>query len=149
MTVRIDCHGTVCSCCEGCDTNSDDGELRAAAIKAKLETISFPIAGEDRVKALDWITNSDRLKLSADSSHLVDRYILAVFYYALDGDNWDVEENEISWLSGLSHCYWLGITCTAEGAVMNIDMGKSRMILWESLTFDAFFLIMHFILCSL
>ncbi len=113
----------------GPTTGTNTDEERAAAIKTKLETISFPIAGEDRVKALDWITNIDGLELSADSPHLVHRYILAVFYYALDGDNWDIEENEISWLSGLSHCYWVGIACAigGNGAVMSIDMGKSRM----------------------
>ena len=145
----IDCNKMKCppspsTCCTKCgndgsvpgllpDTGSgnsgDNGDLakklRAEAIKIKLEDISFPIGvGEARKKALDWITNTDSMNLSALSPILAERYILALFYYALDGDNWDFGGEESSWMSGVSQCYWVGITCTDNGNVMSIDMGK-------------------------
>ena len=109
--------------------NGDTEEMRAEAIKTKLEEISFPITvGPERVKALDWITNLDPMHIPADSLHLSHRYILALLYYSLDGDNWEVDKSEISWLSQLSHCYWLGIECNigTDGDVMSIDLGKDR-----------------------
>eukprot|EP00551_Chaetoceros_affinis_P009513 CAMPEP_0203671910 /NCGR_PEP_ID=MMETSP0090-20130426/7570_1 /ASSEMBLY_ACC=CAM_ASM_001088 /TAXON_ID=426623 /ORGANISM="Chaetoceros affinis, Strain CCMP159" /LENGTH=1155 /DNA_ID=CAMNT_0050537095 /DNA_START=55 /DNA_END=3519 /DNA_ORIENTATION=+ len=130
MPVRIDCPKMSCSCC-GCDDTKkpgvDEDEARAIAIKTKLEEISFPLIGEAQVKALNWITNIDRLKLEADSPHLVHRYILVLFYYALGGENWTVEEREILWLSQLSHCYWVGITCTTNGYVMGIEMESRNL----------------------
>ena len=38
--------------------------------------------------ALDWITNEDEAELCPDNNNLIQRYIMAVFYYSTDGDRW-------------------------------------------------------------
>jgi len=38
--------------------------------------------------ALDWITNEDEAELCPDDNNLIQRYIMAVFYYSTDGDRW-------------------------------------------------------------
>lgn len=39
-------------------------------------------------RALDWIANEDEAQLCPDDDNLIQRYIMAVFYYSTDGDRW-------------------------------------------------------------
>lgn len=39
-------------------------------------------------KALDWVVSQDGAQLCPDDPRVLQRYILAVFYYSTDGDNW-------------------------------------------------------------
>lgn len=39
-------------------------------------------------KALNWITNEDEAQLCPNDDNLIQRYIMAVFYYSTDGDRW-------------------------------------------------------------
>jgi len=45
--------------------------------------------GSSQGRALDWIINDDEAELCPDASNLVQRYIMAVFYYSTNGDQWD------------------------------------------------------------
>ena len=93
---------------------------RAMAIKEKLKEVSSEPETEiekPRTKALNWIINLDSQKLSASAPRLQQRYIMAVFYFILDGQNW----SHSPWLSGeTSVCDWYGVTCNHDGHVTGI-----------------------------
>lgn len=92
--------------------------------------------------AARWIADEDALKMDipsdpsyATSFDFVQRYILAVFYYALDGPNWT---NQMSFLGAASVCDWnaamvapdntpwrLGVFCNDNGAVAQISISAS------------------------
>jgi hypothetical protein len=48
----------------------------------------------------------------------MERYALAVLYYATDGDGWS---NNSGWLTDVSVCTWQGITC-ADSLVTKIEL---------------------------
>ncbi|CAB9498120.1 leucine Rich Repeat [Seminavis robusta] len=95
---------------------------------------------ETRLKAFDWIVNQDPLQLSYDSPNLVQRFLLALFYYQTTRHKPWKECNPVAspqgsatsgfcyepmyyggeatsniwgdqWLSPSHECQWAGITC--------------------------------------
>jgi hypothetical protein len=101
-------------------------------------------------KASDWIMNVDPLKLLPDSPTLIQRYLLAMFYFASssngpwkscnppeeEGDSTcefkhlaEVEpeltygsKESIRWLSGEDECSWAGVFCDENGYVAAIEL---------------------------
>jgi hypothetical protein len=92
---------------------------------------------EARLQALDWILNSDPMQLELDAENLIQRFILAVFYYQTTryqpwNDCNPPENDQVDtcyytpmfllesspdpmvgnrWLSKLHECFWAGIGC--------------------------------------
>ena len=66
---------------------------RESQIRDNLSGISFPElfdqANTPQAKALNWIIADDVSQLCPDDASLVQRYTLAVFYFATNGDNWN------------------------------------------------------------
>ena len=70
---------------------------------------------------------------SHESRKFIERYVLALFYYQTDGENWDDSHN---FLAPIDHCQWhnkyvtpqgafiKGVQCSEEGFVIDIDLGK-------------------------
>ena len=50
--------------------------------------------------------------LELDDPRFIQRYVMAVFYYAMDGPNW---VNNNGWLGEESECYWYGIDGASDG----------------------------------
>lgn len=86
-------------------------------------------------QAFHWIDQLDKRVLCpdiVDTALVYQRYTLAVFYYTLDGSNWNsCTENEPEipcsteqerWLSAASECDWYGITCDDAGLVSHLDL---------------------------
>ena len=77
--------------------------------------------------AYNWLIDEDTFFHDADSMPrdlVVQRYVLAVFYYATMGhQNW---VNTTNWLQG-SECFgnWFGISCNDQGNVRTLKFGKS------------------------
>jgi hypothetical protein len=53
-------------------------------------------------------------------NQLLERYILAVLYWAMGGPNWTQSEG---FLSDLPVCEWGGVTCGIEKTVVNLHLG--------------------------
>jgi hypothetical protein len=64
------------------------------------ETETFPNSAQ--AKALAWLRN-DSLAGEYDLRRLYQRYALAVFFYATNGNSW---ENSTGWLSDANECTW-------------------------------------------
>ena len=60
--------------------------------------------------ALKWIMHEDPAKLTASDKGVIDRYILAVFYYGSNDstDGWTKNDN---WMTGKGTCSWAGVQC--------------------------------------
>lgn len=134
-------------------------EERSQQIEAKLSTVSKPAdideAGSPQNMALNWLVNEDGLYLCPDSPILVQRYVVAVFYYSSIGDGWtecsapeelsdptSVAEANANcniqvdsgnggtdaWLTAVSECNWGGLVCVQnENALERIDFGEYAM----------------------
>ena len=112
------------------------------------------MAGSPQNMALDWLINKDAMYSCPEDDHLVQRYVVAVFYYSSIGDEWlqcsapdDLEnpdsiekanancniENESpdgggtdAWLTPVSECQWAGLACQRSigNVLVRIDFGE-------------------------
>ena len=129
---------------------------RRAAILGKVSKISDPVdlltENSPQRDALDFIVDEDLLQLCPDDPTLGQRYILSVFYYSTDGQNWSrcSKPNDTSnadqvaaanarcnirgdgsqlagtdaWLTPVSECEWGGITCADQNSVTSLFTGE-------------------------
>jgi hypothetical protein len=88
--------------------------------------------------AVDWIVNDDAYVdangLTVSDVKFIQRYVLAVFYFALGGDLWDVchradtscsADGEInSWLTSTDECTWFVVSCNDDGLIVSIAFRK-------------------------
>lgn len=68
--------------------------------------------GSPQHRAARWISDLDPLQLDIDDPRFEQRYVLALFYYATDGDNW---QNNQGWLTAQNECWWYGIAGISKG----------------------------------
>ena len=129
---------------------------RRAAILGEVSKISDPVdlltENSPQRDALDFIVDEDLLQLCPDDPTLDQRYILSVFYYSTDGQNWSrcSKPNDTSnadqvaaanarcnirgdgsqlagtdaWLTPVSECEWGGITCADQNSVTSLFTGE-------------------------
>ena len=92
--------------------------------------------GTSQNKAFNWLANIDELNLCPNRSmDIVQRYILAVVYYSLGGDNWftcnaSFKSNSTTtcieqerYLSKANVCDWYSVTCSIDGNITGIFLG--------------------------
>jgi hypothetical protein len=83
--------------------------LRAYDIEEKLEQISDNDALHDwtapQGRAFQWIVNEDARMVHAEDPYLMQRYVLAVLYFATGGDKW--HNGDLHWLTGVHECFWM------------------------------------------
>jgi hypothetical protein len=74
-------------------------------------------------KSLDWLVSDvDQSGVTMDEvARLEARFALSVLYYTTNGDGWVDHTN---FLSSSSECEWAGISCTSDGQVRSISLGK-------------------------
>jgi hypothetical protein len=79
-------------------------------------------------RALRWLANDDLMMLDLDiTPTLVERYILAVLYFATSGEGWGDQRN---FLSATSVCEWnddlIGAVCNEDDLVVDLILRKSK-----------------------
>jgi hypothetical protein len=80
-------------------------------------------------RALHWLANNDTMVPNLDSTLiLLERYALAVLYFATSGEGWLDQRN---FLSASSVCRWekggRGVICNGDGLVVDLILqGKSK-----------------------
>mmetsp|Transcript_5612 Transcript_5612/g.9292 ORF Transcript_5612/g.9292 Transcript_5612/m.9292 type:complete len:839 (-) Transcript_5612:82-2598(-) len=99
-------------------------------------TISDPATLQDETspqfRAAEWIADDDLVIIEEGNEvQLLQRYVLAVFYFSTGGDNWEKCNRFLtcnvgfSWLTGVQNeCLWHGIRCTADNRVSKILIGN-------------------------
>jgi len=144
-------------------TKNIDLELRRSDMIAFLGELSppevfdptHPDVSVDRIAALNWIVEEDGLQLPIPGSSssggdgdedddaaqtLLERYALALFYFATNGDGWELKNN---FLSPFYHCSWnsaytvgLGdsidvtISTESQGIICNDDGQITQVRMW-------------------
>jgi len=111
---------------------------RLDAIVESLTTVSGAEALQDKTspqfQAAHWVSDEDPLALPIGDAQLLQRYLLAVFYFAMNGDEWlhcgrldpicGGDPDEDSWLSESNECIWLGNRCVDGQNVDRIFFGE-------------------------
>lgn len=114
---------------------NDEHTLHLAKRFMQIQEIVRPISGYDALvdstspqfRALDWIANRDSYQINPSDPLLIQRYALAVLYFATNGVGW---KNQLNWLSGVHECQWTG-----DGGVRkcNNDGKVTDLSLWNNL----------------
>mmetsp|Transcript_12711 Transcript_12711/g.16058 ORF Transcript_12711/g.16058 Transcript_12711/m.16058 type:complete len:406 (+) Transcript_12711:84-1301(+) len=112
--------------------------FRASDIEEQLESISDSDALHDWLapqgRAFQWLVNEDERMINADDPFLVQRYVLAVLFYATSGDNWD--NDSVHWMTLLHECYWnrkvkgknVGVVeCDEDKRVIRLDLPETNL----------------------
>ena len=73
---------------------------------------------DDRVLALDWITDEDPMKLDASDANLFQRYVIALVAFGF---------RNLDWLADKSECEWLGVECDMHGHVIELELSKRQI----------------------
>ena len=87
-------------------------------------------------RSIVWLVVDDERQLCPDDDDLVQRYLLSVFYYSTDGEDW-IEcsegsstcerEGGESWLSDARECDWGGITCNNKGNIQKLELDSNNL----------------------
>merc|ERR1712084_154051 len=109
---------------------ADDEEINVENITPYLQKMSGPKVLKDDASpqnnALEWLQSKDTFT-SVSTDQLVQRYVLATFYYATKGSSaWDHQTN---WLTPVNECSWDGITCFDEDAYPDVAHLVSKVSL--------------------
>ena len=136
-----------CDCCTPC-SNDSGGNMttmtpkqqsidykakfgnRGQRIAQVLQGVSEDIysRGTSRAAAAEWIIKVDSMSLEHSDPLLVQRFVLALLYFELDGQNWVYKH----FLKGDDECNWDGITCNEKGEVTEISLRKYWQMIYVS-----------------
>jgi hypothetical protein len=75
----------------------------------------------NRLHALDWILNEDKMQLDAADSNLYQRYVLALLSYEFSISNASTAAGA-GWLSEEHECEWRGVACNNDSYVSEVDL---------------------------
>jgi hypothetical protein len=95
---------------------------------AVSSTTTFVDTSSPQYKAAWWLATTDGLNLDFSLEvfdRVAQRYVMALLYHALDGENWLTKSG---YVSDFPTCQWLGTSCDAEGLVTAIDLGSNAMV---------------------
>jgi hypothetical protein len=133
-----------CDCCTPCpekenlssSVNHIDYQKkfgsRGQSIAKLLEGVSEDVyaSGSPSATAAEWIIKEDPQALDSTNPRLVQRYVLALVYFMLDGNNWVFK----NFLTSANECEWDGISCNQNDEVTGIILRKLYGVLLLNLT---------------
>lgn len=121
-------------------------QQRIDEILAILDNVTDPVSLRNatfpQYHALQWLLHEDGLLLCpANSKHIVQRWTLAVLYYATEGDAWfkcsnnafatdncgsesPFHNGERRFLSSVHECEWAGLVCNIDRCVTEFEFGE-------------------------
>ena len=103
--------------------SSMPSSVRFTEVMKKLDPLSggqLKLQGSPQYRAAMWISDQDEMQLALEDPGFEQRYIMALFYYAMDGPNW---VNDNGWLGPNSECFWFGIYGESDGCGSPSDGG--------------------------
>jgi hypothetical protein len=121
-------------------------EERSVRILSVLDSVANPISLRDpdsiQGKAADWLIGQDEYLLCPEDPKLVQRFALAVIYFATNGDDWlqcsadgtdlcgfeDPFVGDSRFLSADNECSWAGITCDPDMCVTEIEFELNNLV---------------------
>jgi hypothetical protein len=119
----------------------ESSQHRESVIRKKLLdggfTTEFILSNEHspQAKAMKWISEEDTYKISSKDPNVLQRFAMAVVYYAMSTDDpmeaptpW---KNQDNWLSGEGICAWYGVECSSSsddnGPVISLNLTNNEL----------------------
>ena len=128
----VQCPAGCCTKCglAGVTPNSNSSTSSTQSKKGRMNSVSNKISSggeqEARDLASSWMLYADNFYLSPDSTQFLERYILSVLFFAMDGPEWS--NSYASWMeSDKHHCEWSGVKCDTDLFVTNINLASKNL----------------------
>ena len=85
--------------------------------------------GTPQYNAVEWLIGSDDFLVCPDDEKMIQRYVMALFYFSTEGDSWNrcSQDDTVCanpYLSSAHECDWFGNQCDAEMCITEIEQGK-------------------------
>lgn len=155
--LQADCKGSTpeieCTCCticcnfDGTECSSPTsvpvatstlppglGQARFDELVPILQPVSglshFSDTSSPQYKAAWWLATTDGAQLdfaTEAGEKIIQRYVLALLWYALGGEGW---ESKKKYVTEISTCSWDDIVCDDDGLVIEIDLRENNLIGW-------------------
>lgn len=109
-----------------------------------MNTLSGPVSAANlltttdtpQYNAVEWLIGSDEFFVCPGDEKLIQRYVMALFYFSTDGASWDqckqaggaCPPGNKRYLSKDNECDWFGNTCDAEKCITEIIFGKCTSV---------------------
>ena len=78
--------------------------------------------------AANWLIDDDAFLVCPGDEKLMQRYVMALFYYSTEGSSWSScgqvgACSETNFLSAVHECEWAGTTCNSDLCITEIMFG--------------------------
>jgi len=123
-----------------CDESDEQREIGIMSVLVNASgSIPFQDPLSAQSQAAEWIMNDDARSLCPKDPTLVQRYIMAVFYFGLGGDNWTMcgrSSNNCTdsqgqplfhHLSSTGECSWAGMRCNKDHRITEIHRDSNNL----------------------
>jgi hypothetical protein len=112
---------------------------RENEIKSLLSNVTMPSMFSNnstaQARAYEWLIDEDAFYVCPYDPNVAQRYILAVLYFAANGDGWLQCSNNTSispcdddrFLSVSHECDWGGIGCNSDNHVISLHLGENNL----------------------
>jgi len=98
-----------------------EGFVEMISLETSKDSSKFLNVNSPQSLARRWMLENNT-RIERDEISIKQAYILAVFYYTLNGPNWNVNDNFL--LSDVSECHWEGVRCNLKDHLVVIFFGK-------------------------
>ena len=133
--LEVDCDRIQCDCCTN-DECSPGTNPPADPLFALLASVS-PDGGEalrdpssPQYEALTWLSSPINNNAFLPDDRLIQRFVLATFYYSTRGDNWD---SSFLWLTSANECLWhttssSASVCDHNNRLTELDLRENNLM---------------------
>lgn len=116
-----------------------DPTTRRAQILATLgsgvsDANSLATSGTPQNLAAEWLIDGDDFHVCPSDEKMVQRYVMALFYYSTEGNSWSTcSENDTDcagtpYLSPVHECEWVGSACNSDQCITEIIFEANNVI---------------------
>lgn len=88
--------------------------------------VALNTAGTPQKLAVDWLLDEDTMQVCPGDKKIVQRYVMALFYFSTAGSSWlECSKNGLcsegkNFLDGASECEWGGLACNNDNCITQI-----------------------------
>ena len=107
--------------------------------------VALNTAGTPQKLAVDWLLDEDTMQVCPGDKKIVQRYVMALFYFSTAGSSWlECSKNGLcsegkNFLDGASECEWGGLACNNDNCITQIVFGKLMFICFKLFMYFAVF----------
>jgi hypothetical protein len=111
-----------------------DSEITSLLFNVTMPSMFLDGNGNAQARAYQWLVNEDEFYVCPYDPNVAQRYILAVLYFATNGEAWLHCSNntasscdEDRFLSASHECEWGGVGCNSDNHVISFHMSENNM----------------------